>query len=107
MRTAANRAYLAAYHCCKPLQDRLPHAFSEKRSEHVALMEDMLIYSSSDRDTMIAVNLLGKMFQQALATRVKADYRLNEELDPKRVESLIAIAEKIRLKPERLRLASL
>lgn len=96
-RTAANRAYYAAFHYCKTMADSLPRVPVQGRGSHERLInrlkDHQIIEASRAKD--VKIRTLGNFLDRGKALRVLADYRIDEEFNSLKAEELILMASKI------------
>ena len=96
-RTAANRAYYSAFHCCRPLAESLPQAPTRKKGSHDRLIERLKHHPikkvSLGRDEKIRT--LGFLWGRCKSLRTRADYRIGGEFNRNKAEDLIEMAVQI------------
>lgn len=96
-RTAANRAYYAAFHYCNTVANSLPQVDLQGRVSHVQLirlLKDHEIKEES-RDKDVKIRTLGNFLNEAKPLREHADYRISEDFRRTKAERMILIAAKI------------
>ena len=86
LRNAISRAYYCAYHVCEP-------KFQVTHHENCGLHEDLI-------ESMIATNItsvrqIAFQLRKCKAKRVKADYKLNQNIYVSEAEQVIAEVQKI------------
>jgi len=97
-RTAANRAYYAAFHYCSTVAASLPPPLTPGRRSHERLISKLKNHpvSKATEDFDLNVRTLGNVLDKAKPLRVHADYLIGEEFGRAKAEELIPRAEKIR-----------
>ena len=97
-RTAANRAYYAAFHFCSTVAASLPPPLTPGRRSHERLISKLKNHpvSKATEDFDLNVRTLGNLLAKAKPLRVHADYLIGEEFGRAKAEELIPRAEKIR-----------
>ncbi len=97
-RTAANRAYYAAFHFCSTVAASLPPPLTPGRRSHERLISKLKNHpvSKATEDFDLNVRTLGNVLDKAKPLRVHADYLIGEEFGRAKAEELIPRAEKIR-----------
>lgn len=97
-RTAANRAYYAAFHFCSTVAASLPPPLTPGRRSHERLISKLKNHpvSKATEDFDLNVRTLGNVVDKAKPIRVRADYRISEDFGLTKAKELILMAEEIR-----------
>lgn len=95
-RSAASRAFLAAYHVCLPVHALLPYAAGGRSGTHAEIIEDLAEFLGDPADFQMRVRILGTLLKQCRVVRVKADYRLASAFFQSDAKVAIADAARIR-----------
>jgi len=109
VRTAANRAYYAIYHCCDTLLETIPRSaeplHTSSQSAHRRIIEAMKTYRCeelADEDVR-KVRMAGRMMDAAFRIRKEADYYIEREFNRRvlpmqmdRANRIIAMAEELK-----------
>ena len=88
LRNAASRAYYAAYHRCRPLDQDLPSP-PGRGGVHRAFIDSLTKARSSK------LKSLGYMLDQCRKLRVKADYDIESEFRPGDARTVLTQCERI------------
>lgn len=89
VRTAANRAYYAIYHCCLALLDALPEtetaSTSDSKSTHRQVIEVLKNYSCAalSEEEVRRVQRIGRTMDACFRLRKDADYRIDGDFNRK------------------------
>ncbi len=111
IRTAANRAYYAIYHCCGTLLGAIPESaeplHTSSQSAHRRIIEAMKTYRCEELadEDIRNVRMAGRMMEAAFKIRKEADYYIDGEFNRRvlpmqmdRANRIFAIAEELRAK---------
>ena len=94
-RSAASRAYYAAFHPCRDLAKTLPRPKSAGRGAHQQVIATLANFEGEPGARRDRVRRLGELLQHAKDLRTRADYYLDRDFSSAEAQMTLSYAERI------------